>query len=241
MFWTHHPDAGKHALLRAISGGPVYVSDRVGETDADVLRPLACRDGRLLMMDRSAKPTADCIFRDPRQDGVLKLHNACLWGGGMAVYNLTDTAQAFSFTAADIPELDGSQPHWAYDWFARKAVRLDPGARFEATVEAGGYGWYPVLPAGHRAAPLGLVQKYVGFAAVETVQETDAATLFVVREQGPLGWLAEDRPRCVTVNAVDCTDLVRQDDALFTLPLPENSGKAVVVLEWDRAGQEPKP
>ncbi|WP_303916028.1 Sip1-related alpha-galactosidase [Subdoligranulum variabile] len=241
MFWTHHPDAGKHALLRAISGGPVYVSDRVGETDAAVLRPLACRDGRLLMMDRSAKPAADCIFRDPRKDGVLKLHNACPWGGGLAVYNLTDTAQTFSFTAADIPELDGSQPHWVYDWFARKAVRLAPGARFEGTVEAGGYGWYPVLPAGRRAALLGLVQKYVGFAALETVQKTDAATLFVVREQGPLGWLAENRPRRVTVNAVDCTDLVQQDGVLFTLPLPENSGKAVVVLEWDRAGQEPKP
>lgn len=237
MFWTHHPDAGKHALLRAISGGPVYVSDRVGETDAAVLRPLACRDGRLLMMDRSAKPTEDCIFRDPRQDGVLKLHNAGPWGGGMAVYNLTDTAQAFSFTAADIPELDGSQPHWVYDWFGRKARLLAPGARFEGTAEAGGYGWYPVLPAGHHAAPLGLVQKYVGFAALETVQETDAATLFVVREQGPLGWLADQSPRRVTVNAVDCTEQVQRDDALFTLPLPESSGKAVVALEWAPAGQ----
>lgn len=85
------------------------------------------------------------------------------------------------------------------------------------------------------------MQKYVGFAALETVQETDAATLFVVREQGPLGWLADQSPRRVTVNAVDCTDQVQRDDALFTLPLPESSGKAVVVLEWAPAGQEPNP
>ena len=237
MFWTHHPDAGKHALLRAISGGPVYVSDRVGETDAAVLRPLACRDGRLLMMDRSAKPTDDCIFRDPRQNGVLKLHNVTARGGGIAVYNLTDRPQTFSFTAADIPELDDSQPHWVYDWFGRKAVRLAPGERFAGTVEAGGYGWYPVLPTGRHAALLGLVQKYVGFAALETVQETDAATLFVVREQGPLGWMADQPPRRVTVNTVDCTDLVQQDGALYTLPLPESGDKAVVVLEWAPAGQ----
>lgn len=241
MFWTRHPDAGRHALLRAISGGPVYVSDRVGETDPEVLKPLACGDGRLLMMDRSARPTADCIFRDPRQGGVLKLHNVGPWGsgkaGGIAVYNLTDMAQTFSFTAADIPELDGSQPHWVYDWFARKAVRLAPGVRFAGTVEAGGYGWYPVLPAGRHAAVLGLVQKYVGFAALETVQETAAATLFVVREQGPLGWLADQSPRRVTVNAVDCTDLVRQDGALYTLPLPEGCGRTVVQLEWSPAGK----
>lgn len=80
------------------------------------------------------------------------------------------------------------------------------------------------------------MQKYVGFAALETVQETDAATLFVVREHSPLGWLADQSPRRVTVNAADCTDLVQRDDPLFTLPLPENSGKAVVVLEWAPAG-----
>lgn len=239
MFWTRHPDAGKHALLRAISGGPVYVSDQVGETDAAVRRPLACRDGRLLMMKRSAKPTADCIFRDPRQEGVLKLHNVADYGsgmaGGIAVYNLTDRAQTFSFAASDIPELDAANPFWVYDWFARKAVRLEPGARFEGTVEAGGCGWYPVLPTGRHAALLGIVQKYVGFAALETVQETDTATLFVVREQGPLGWLADRSPRRVTVNAVDCTDLVQWEEPLYALPLPESGGKAVVVLEWDRA------
>ena len=32
MFWTVHPDAPKHALLRAVSGGPVYVSDPPGRT-----------------------------------------------------------------------------------------------------------------------------------------------------------------------------------------------------------------
>lgn len=70
-----------------------------------------------------------------------------------------------------------------------------------------------------------------------SVQETAAATLFVVREQGPLGWLADQSPRRVTVNAVDCTDLVRQDGALYTLPLPEGCGRTVVQLEWSPAGK----
>ena len=30
MFWTMHKDAVKHSLLRAVSGGPVYVSDKPG-------------------------------------------------------------------------------------------------------------------------------------------------------------------------------------------------------------------
>lgn len=155
---------------------------------------------------------------------------AVFWGG-------VAQGSAAANEAADIPELDGSQPHWVYAWFTRKAVRLASGTRFEGTVEADGYGWYPVLPAGRHAAPLGRVQKYVGFAALETVPETDAATLFVVREQGPLGWLADRSPLRVTLNVVDCTDLVQQNGALYTLPLPESSNKPVVVLEWAPAGR----
>ena len=69
MFWTMHPDAIKHSLLRAISGGPVYVSDKPGATDPEVLKPLIYQDGELLRMERSAKPTVDCAFSDPLAEG----------------------------------------------------------------------------------------------------------------------------------------------------------------------------
>lgn len=56
MFWTCHADGEKHAALRAVSGGPIYCSDRVGETKTQVLEPLAYRDGRILRMERSGLP-----------------------------------------------------------------------------------------------------------------------------------------------------------------------------------------
>lgn len=88
-------DAVKHSLLRAISGGPVYVSDKIGDTSPEVLRPLIYKNGEILMMDHSAKPTEDCMFSNPMETGVLKLQNTASWGadrkgGGIAVYNLTD-------------------------------------------------------------------------------------------------------------------------------------------------------
>ncbi|MBP3897740.1 MAG: hypothetical protein J6D57_07945 [Mogibacterium sp.] len=39
----------------------------------EILKPLACSDGKLLMMARSARPTEDCVFTDPVKEGVLKL------------------------------------------------------------------------------------------------------------------------------------------------------------------------
>ena len=38
MFHSQHPAAELHALARAVSGGPVYVSDFPGKHDFDVLR-----------------------------------------------------------------------------------------------------------------------------------------------------------------------------------------------------------
>jgi raffinose synthase len=67
MFWSGHKDARRHAVLRAVSGGPVYGSDRIGETVKSELEPLAFRDGSLPRLDRAAKPSEDCIFSDPRQ------------------------------------------------------------------------------------------------------------------------------------------------------------------------------
>ncbi len=37
MFWTKHPDAHVHAWLRWFSGGPIYCSDALGETEPELL------------------------------------------------------------------------------------------------------------------------------------------------------------------------------------------------------------
>ena len=80
MFWTAHKDAVKHSLLCAVSGGPIYVSDRIGSTNPEVLKPLVYPDGEILSMDRSAKPTEDCVFTDPLSGKVLKLQNTASYG-----------------------------------------------------------------------------------------------------------------------------------------------------------------
>ncbi|CAN0546774.1 unnamed protein product, partial [Ectocarpus sp. 12 AP-2014] len=48
-----------HAAARAISGGPVYVSDRPGQHNADILRKLVLEDGSVLRASTNALPTLD--------------------------------------------------------------------------------------------------------------------------------------------------------------------------------------
>ncbi len=111
MFWTFHQDAPKHAVLRAISGGPVYISDRIGDTVKEAVMPLCFHDGGLLRMERSAMPSPDCLFTDPLKEGIVKLSNLAdcgivgRKGGAVAAYNLTGKEQETRICASDIFDL----------------------------------------------------------------------------------------------------------------------------------------
>ncbi len=237
MFWTKHEDSIKHSLLRAISGGPIYFSDRIGNTDPEVLKPLMYEDGRLLMMDRSAKPTEDCIFTDPMENGVLKLHNVASWGGdrkggGIAAYNLTTQRQTVAFMPADIPDLEVSDQYWVYDYFGKKVRSLGRNEIYTDTVESKGVVWYVILPQGQNSSCLGLLDKYVGFSAVESIRENENVEIVVLQASGTLGWSSEKVPQKVLVDAVDVTKEVKNNGELYTLELPETINKTVLSIRW---------
>lgn len=237
MFWTQHADCVKHSLLRAISGGPVYFSDRIGCTNPEIVRPLVYGDGRILMMDRSAKPTSDCIFSDPMQNGVLKLHNVGSWGtdkkaGGVAVYNLTQQWQNYGFVPADIPDLEAAEVYWVYDYFQRKAFRLGRNECYWGTAAPAGYSWFVILPQGRNCSCLGLMDKYAGFTAVESICETDAMDVLVIHESGLIGWISGKAPRQVIANGADVTAAVHREDNLYTIWLPEEQQKTVMSIVW---------
>ena len=237
MFWTKHEDAAKHSLLRAISGGPVYFSDRIGDTVPEVLKPLAYADGRILMMDRSAKPTEDCIFSNPLESGVLKLHNVASWGdgrkgGGIAGYNLTDVQQTITFSPEEIPDLDVSERYWVYDFFHKKLSSIDRAEQYTDTIERGGFAWYVILPQIARCTCFGLLDKYVGFSAVESVQTSENADVFVLHASGTVGWTALNKPAKVMAGAFDMTQEVQMQGDFYTLCFPETANKAVISIIW---------
>lgn len=237
MFWTRHEDCVKHSLLRAISGGPVYVSDKIGETNPDVLKPLVYESGRILMMDRAAKPTEDCIFSNPMESGVLKLHNVAPWGnfgkgGGIAVYNLTKSRQTFTLKPADIPDLEVSEMYWVYDYFEKKVSAVGRNDIYKSTAAKNGFCWFIILPQGRNCSCLGLLDKYVGFTAIESICENDNTEIFVIKESGTLGWISEKEFQKVMINAVDVTEDVKKEDKLYSLSISESCSKMVLSIVW---------
>ncbi|KAI8374754.1 glycoside hydrolase superfamily [Radiomyces spectabilis] len=71
MFQSRHPFAEYHAISRAISGGPVYITDIPGYHDTSILSRLVATsvDGEqtLLRYQQQAQPSFDTVFHNPMQ------------------------------------------------------------------------------------------------------------------------------------------------------------------------------
>ncbi|XP_061360381.1 galactinol--sucrose galactosyltransferase-like [Gastrolobium bilobum] len=89
MFQSDHACAEFHASARAISGGPIYVSDSVGKHNFKLLKKLILPDGTILRCQHYALPTRDCLFEDPLHDGktMLKIWNLNKYTGVLGLFN----------------------------------------------------------------------------------------------------------------------------------------------------------
>ncbi|GMH08172.1 hypothetical protein Nepgr_010012 [Nepenthes gracilis] len=89
MFHSLHPAAEYHAAARAIGGCPIYVSDKPGNHNVELLKKLVLPDGSVLRAQLAGRPTRDCLFVDPARDGIslLKIWNANKCSGVVGVFN----------------------------------------------------------------------------------------------------------------------------------------------------------
>ncbi|KAF3500239.1 hypothetical protein F2Q69_00039478 [Brassica cretica] len=91
MFQSDHVCAEYHAASRAISGGPVYLSDHLGEGshNFELIKKLAFFDGTVPRCIHYALPTRDSLFKNPLFDkeSILKIFNFNKFGGVIGAFN----------------------------------------------------------------------------------------------------------------------------------------------------------
>lgn len=73
MFHSKHPAALLHATARVVSGGGVYVSDKPGAHDFELLRRMVLPDGSVLRPLLPGRPTKDILFADVLKDNKTLL------------------------------------------------------------------------------------------------------------------------------------------------------------------------
>ncbi len=227
MFQSGHPWGGYHAAARAISGGPVYVSDKPGTHDFDLLRKLVLPDGRTLRALQPARLTRDCLFHDPtREDVLLKIFNLNYQAGVIGVFNARYDPQSSgngmitgSITPKDVAGLEGELfAIYAHNSRELRLIKCDE--QWELALPQAGFEIFTVVPVDQGVAPLGLVELFNSAGAVvEKSFITPEIYRIKTRGAGRFALWCSRKP--VELISVDTRTKMRTKQAMTYMP--ENS------------------
>jgi raffinose synthase len=208
MFQSGHAMGAYHAASRAISGGPVYVSDKPDGHDFAVLRKLVLSDGTIPRAEGIARATRDCLFTDPTTDDVLlKIFNTNHRAGVVGLFNARYHAEegervtlTGTVSPADVEGLTGTR-FAVYAHEARTLTLCDAAASLPVTLPELAFELFTFVPIEAGVAPIGLADKYNSAGAITAKGPDPRGGYFVALRDGGdfLAW-CETAPAAVFVD-----------------------------------------
>ena len=190
MLWSYGETQKQNTVLRAISGGPVYVSDELGHSNPEVLRAFADDDGRLFQCDAMAMPAKDCLFQDALGgDSLLKAWNYAGEHGILAVFNVTKSGKRLSGTisATDVPKLK-EERYLLYDRNADAALLLPAEKAYMVELENMDCGLFSFSPLQNGLAVLGILEKYISCKAIRKQMRLEKRWICEAAVDGTFGY-----------------------------------------------------
>ncbi|XP_043690900.1 probable galactinol--sucrose galactosyltransferase 2 isoform X1 [Telopea speciosissima] len=205
MFHSLHPAAEYHAAARAIGGCAIYVSDKPGNHNFELLKKLVLPDGSVLRAQLPGRPTRDCLFVDTARDGtsLLKIWNTNKCSGVVGVFNcqgagwckitkktrihdaspgtLSGSVRATDVEVmAQIAGADWNGETIVYAHKSGEVIRLPKGASLPVTLKVLEYELYHFCPLKEMTsnisfAPIGLLDMFNSSGSVEQY-EVEKAT-----------------------------------------------------------------
>ena len=239
MFQSGHPMGALHAAGRAVSGGPVYVSDKPGVHNFDLLRKLVLADGSVLRARHPGRPTRDCLFANPVMEPVLlKVFNHNLDAGVIGAFNvhyLTDHTHpgivSGSVRPLDVEGLVGDR-FVVLEHSSRKLRVLGPLETWDVSLPTLSAEIYTIVPIREQVAPLGLVDLFNSSAAVLEKGWINSQNYHLqVRGPGRCWIWCQEQPRRVRDNLADVPFNYLPEQQVIEFELLE-SGVHTVVLEF---------
>ena len=228
-FESYNPNGAFHAIARAISDGPVYVTDKPGKQDFDVLWPLVYRDGRIIRTDEPARPTEDCLFQvqDPKPFKAFSMSGKI---GLLAVWNLADTdSVSGTFKPADIHGIRGDK-FLVYEYFSKSHMIVSREQDVPLALGRMGYRLYYVSPITDGFAPVGLSDKYNAPGTIEEIRREENVVTVKLGESGPFIAYSSKSPKEVSVNGSKCS--FRYADRIISVDMKGKLENPVIRIEF---------
>jgi len=234
MFHSSHSHGSFHAVARAVSGGPVYVSDGIGMHDAAVLKKLVLSDGSVLRADFPGRPSPDVLMADPTQDAVLlKVFNRNQVSGVVALFHAGRGSERLvsCVSLADVPVLSTAPAYvaWAHQLDRLWLCDEEPSV----PIELGPAQWEIVsfAPIEHGVAVLGLADKFNSTGAVVSRHWSGARYEVRLRDGGEfLAW-AWQKPVELSCEGMRIPYAYDEQTGRLQCHLP-TGGPRKVLLSW---------
>ncbi len=173
MWWTDDTQAMKNSVIKAMSGGPIYISDTLDRSVKEVIMPTVYSDGRIIRLNTPAQPSPDCLFSDARENGkAFKLFNTHNGNGILALFNIDkDENEVTATVSAKDMRIDETKEYCVYDWFNKKAFNLSGSESFDLSLKNyDDFRLYLFAPIKNGKAIIGLKDKYMSVATFEELE-----------------------------------------------------------------------
>ncbi len=192
MFQTHDPWALQQAVARAVSGGPVYITDEPGKVVPEIAKKLALSDGRIPRPDIPALPTPDTVMKDPYNEPIpLKVFTrVAVEGVGsygvVAVFNIYREDKELEYELKVANALLPAGRYLIYEYFSRRYSIANEDTVVRDRLEPMGVHLYFIAPLSRWVVPIGLEEAYLSPATLEKVVIAENKAHIWLRDKGAL-------------------------------------------------------
>ncbi|RYG45851.1 hypothetical protein EON79_11615 [bacterium] len=230
MFQSSHAQGAFHAAGRAVSGGPVYVSDKPGAHDFALLKKLCLPDGRTVRALQPGIPTADCIMHDPvREPVALKVFNRNAENAVLGLFNCgSENALKATFRPADLPGYEEGR-YAVYLHTTDELFELDADESREIDLDPLGWEVVTIAPLEEDGfALIGLYTTLNPGAGIVAADPLPGLLALAVIGGGDILIYSERRPKGVYVDG----EKARGDFARKRLLIPVPAGEHEIEVEY---------
>lgn len=219
MFHSSDEFALSHAVSRAISGGPIYISDVPWEgINTGLVTRLCLRDGTALRPDDPALPTRDTIFSDPYTEPVpLKAFTRAGDVGVVAAFNLNrDGAEETARVSPGDAEMEGEGEYAVYAYLADELRVVGRDESVERTLKELDCELFIISPIKEGFAPIGLIDVFMAPKGASSVDAQDGEVGVTLRQGGTFAAYLRERDVEIYADGEKCKRVEGQ-------PLKQNS------------------
>ena len=196
MFQSYHVSADYHAALRAISGGPIFLTDVPGKQNFELLKALSLTNGKILRLQTPGRLTEDCLFNlnSMRPIKAAARHQQA---GFMGIWNVDDADKVKGTWSVDeIKGLTGDE-FIAYNFADKQIQKVQRGVQNPIELGRLKYAYWNIVPVEQGCAVIGLTGKYNAAAAVIASVSRKNSLDINMKEGGELAVLLPSAPKAI--------------------------------------------